>query len=402
MSDAVPDTTAPAPAPAAPRGPLAGVRVLELGGIGPGPFCGMLLGDLGAEVVRVEQPAEAGKPTLHPVLHRNRRSVAIDLKQPEGAAAALALVERMDVLIEGFRPGVTERLGLGPEQCLARNPALVYGRMTGWGQQGPLAQEPGHDINYIALAGALHAIGPAGGDPVPPLNLVGDFGGGGMLLALGVLGALLHARGSGQGQVVDAAMADGTALLLAMTYGLLGQGLWQDRPAANLLDGAAPFYRSYRCADGRHVAVGAIEPQFYAALLRVLELTGDPDFAAQHDPAAWPVMAERLTALFATRERDAWAEAFAGQGACVTPVLSLTEAPAHPHHRARGTYRRAEDGSVEPAPAPRFSATPTAEPTAAPVAGADTRAVLSGGVLSEQQVDALFERGVLGGCPGRS
>ena len=383
------------------QGPLAGVRVLELGGIGPGPFCGMLLGDLGAEVVRVEHPAEAGRPTLHPVLHRNRRSVAIDLKRPEGAAVALDLVRRSDVLIEGFRPGVAERLGLGPEQCLARNPALVYGRMTGWGQHGPLAQEPGHDINYIALTGALHAIGPAGGDSVPPLNLVGDFGGGGMLLALGVLGALLHARGSGQGQVVDAAMTDGTALLLAMTYGLLGQGLWQDRPAANLLDGGAPFYRCYRCADGGQVAVGAIEPQFYAALLRVLELTGDPAFAAQHDRAAWPVMAERLAAVFATRDRDAWAAAFDGQGACVTPVLSLTEAPEHPHNSARGTYRRAGDGSVEPAPAPRFSATPTAEPAAAPTAGADTRAVLDG-VLDAERLDVLFARGILGRPAERS
>jgi len=397
MSEATSDHSSPA----AGRGPLTGVTVLELGGIGPGPFCGMLLGDLGAEVIRVEHPDQAGKPTLHPVLHRNRRSVAIDLKQPEGAAAALALAGRVDVLIEGFRPGVAERLGLGPGQCLAANPALVYGRMTGWGQDGPLAQEPGHDINYIALAGALHTIAPQGGDPVPPLNLVGDFGGGGMLLALGVLGALLHARGTGRGQVVDAAMTDGTALLLAMTYGLLGQGLWQDRPAANLLDGGAPFYRTYRCADGGHVAVGAIEPQFYAALLRVLELTGDPLFAAQQDRAAWPAMTGRLAGLFATRDRDAWAAAFAGQGACVTPVLSLTEAPADPHNSARGTYRRAGDGSVQPSPAPRFSATPTADPTAAPATGADTRSVLSGGalpgrVLSEEQLDALFERGVLG------
>ncbi|MEV6108339.1 CaiB/BaiF CoA-transferase family protein [Streptomyces sp. NPDC051940] len=382
----------------APRtaGPLAGVRVLELGGIGPGPFCGMLLGDLGAEVIRVDRPAEAGRGSAHPVLHRNRRTITVDLKHPDGAAALLRLAESCDIVVEGFRPGVVERLGLGPEEFLARNPALVYGRMTGWGQDGPFAQEPGHDINYIGLTGALHAIAPyGGGDPVPPVNLVGDFGGGGMLLALGLVSAVLHARATGRGQVVDAAMTDGTALLLAMTYGFLATGRWQDRPASNMLDGGAPFYTVYRCADDRHMAVGSIEPQFYAALLRVLGLTDDPDFAAQHDQGKWPAMRERLAAVFAGRGRDAWAEAFDGQGACVSPVLSLTEAPDHPHNAARDTYRRTPQGAVEPAPAPRFSATPTAEPAPAARTGADTRRILAGAGLTDEELDTLTDKGVV-------
>ncbi|MFI0961266.1 CaiB/BaiF CoA transferase family protein [Streptomyces sp. NPDC021080] len=377
-------------------GPLAGVRVLELGGIGPGPFCGMLLGDLGAEVIRVDRPTEAGRISTHPILHRNRRSITVDLKHPDGAAALQRLVDSCDVVLEGFRPGVVERLGLGPEQCLARNPKLVYGRMTGWGQDGPYAQAPGHDINYIGLTGALHAIAPyGGGDPVPPINLVGDFGGGGMMLAFGVVSALLHARATGQGQVVDAAMTDGTALLLAMTYGYLAQGRWQDRPASNLLDGGAPFYTVYRCSDDRHMAVGSIEPQFYTALLRVLGLTKDPDFAAQHDTDHWPVMRKRLTAIFASRTRDEWSQAFDGQGACVSPVLSLTEAPEHPHNAARGTYRRTEHGAVEPAPAPRFGSTPAAEPKPAARIGTDTREVLAAAGLTGDELDALSDQGVI-------
>ena len=340
-------------------GPLAGVRVVELGGIGPGPFCGMLLADLGADVTRVDRPSDKGTTTIHPVLHRSRRSVTIDLQaNPE---AALRLVDDADALIEGFRPGVAERLGLGPDACLARNPRLVYGRMTGWGQEGPLAQEPGHDINYISIAGALGAIG--GADPVPPLNLVGDMGGGGMLLALGIVAALLHARSTGDGQVIDAAMIDGAALQLSLVLGLLSVGRWRDARGTNILDGAAPFYRTYRCADGKHVAVGAIEPQFYAALLRVLELEDD---GSQFDEAAWPSTCARLEEIFATRTRDEWAAVFEGQGACVTPVLSLTEATTHPHNVARGTY----DG-LQPNPAPRFSRTPPAPPRPAPIIGAD-------------------------------
>ena len=370
-------------------GPLHGIRVVELGGIGPGPFCGMVLGDLGAEVIRVDRPAEAGRSSMHPVLHRNRRSIAVDLKDPAGAASVLSLVDSCDALIEGFRPGVAERLGLGPAECLARNPRLVYGRITGWGQDGPMGQDPGHDINYIGLSGALHGIGPAGGDPVVPLNLVGDFGGGGMLLAVGVLGALLAARTSGRGQVVDAAMVDGSALLMAMAYGFLGQGLWTDERGVNLLDGAAPFYRTYRCADGQHVAVGSLEPQFYAALVRVLGLDGDPVFAAQHDRSRWPAMTARLTEIFGTRTRDEWAEVFTGQAACVSPVLSMTEATAHPHNVARRVY---PDGA--PAPAPRFVGTPTAAPEPAPVIGADTRAVLEAAGVKD--LDELFARGVIG------
>lgn len=377
-------------------GPLAGVRVVELGGLGPGPFCGMLLADLGAEVIRVDRPADAGAPSRFPVLHRGRRSVTVDLKHPDGVALLRRLIGDADAVIEGFRPGAVERMGLGPDVCLAANPRLVYGRMTGWGQDGPLAQEPGHDINYIALAGALHAIGPAGGDPVVPVNLVGDFGGGGMLLALGLVSALLHARTTGQGQVVDAAMTDGTALLLAMTYGFLAQGAWEDRPGVNLLDGGAPFYGVYRCSDGGHVALGAIEPQFYASLLRELGLEDDPDFARQRDRDAWPAMRARLTDVFASRPRDAWAAAFEGRGACVTPVLSLTEAAEHPHNTARGTFRRGAHGGHEPAPAPRFAATPAAPPGPAPRVGAHTDDVLRATGLDDEHISALREKGIIG------
>jgi alpha-methylacyl-CoA racemase len=377
-------------------GPLAGIRVLELGGIGPGPFCGMLLTDLGAEVIRVERIGEAGEETLHPVLHRGRRSLAIDLKSPAAVGIVLRLVETADALIEGFRPGVTERMGLDPTACLERNPRLVYGRMTGWGQEGPLAGEPGHDINYIALAGALGAIGPSGGDPVVPLNLVGDMGGGGLLLALGVVAALLHASTTGEGQVVDAAMTDGTALQLAGVYGLLARGHWHDRRGANVLDGAAPFYRTYRCADDRHVAVGCLEPQFYAELLRVLELADSPLFTDQYEVPSWPAMASRLSEIFATRPRDEWAATFEAQGACVTPVLSLGEAVRYPHNLARGTYVLDAGGVVQPAPAPRFRGSPTATPSPAPIVGADTNEVLAELGLDRAEIDALREHGVVG------
>ncbi|MEU5974833.1 CaiB/BaiF CoA-transferase family protein [Streptomyces sp. NPDC047315] len=373
---------------AAARGPLAGIRVVELGGIGPGPFAGMLLADQGAEVIRVDRPAEAGTSSRHPVLHRGRRSVVLDVKDPAGAEAARRLVDSADALIEGFRPGVTERLGLGPKQCLARNPKLVYGRMTGWGQDGPLAQAPGHDINYIAVAGALGAIGADGEVPPVPLNLVGDMGGGGMLLALGITTALVHAQRTGVGQVVDAAMTDGTAIQLALIHGLLGVGRWVDARGANLFDGGAPFYRAYRTSDGGHMAVGSVEPQFYAALLDVLGLSDDPLFARQHDRAEWPRMARRLTEVFATRTRDEWTAAFDGTESCVTPVYGLTEAARHPHNEARGTYYT-EDGLLQPAPAPRFAATPPDRPRPAPLIGAHTREVLHEIGLDAAAVDAL-------------
>jgi alpha-methylacyl-CoA racemase len=347
-------------------GPLRGVRVVELAGIGPGPFCAMLLADLGAEVLRVERPA-AGPPAWPSLFARGRRSVAVDLKHKEGPGVVLDLVGRADALVEGFRPGVAERLGIGPAACLARNPRLVYGRVTGWGQAGPLAQAAGHDIDYVALAGALHPVGPAGGPPVPPLNLVGDFGGGGMLLALGVVAAVLEAGRSGRGQVVDAAMVDGAALLTTQLHELLAAGLWNDRRGVNLLDGGAPFYSVYETADGRHLAVGALEPGFYAELLERVGLDG-ADLPDQLDRDGWPALRERLAALFRTRTRDQWCRLLEGTDACVAPVLSLTEAPAHPHNRARSTFVEV-GGVVQPAPAPRFSRTPCAHPE--PPAGPD-------------------------------
>lgn len=371
-------------------GPLAGLRVIELGGIGPGPFCAMLLADLGADVIRVDRPADIGSPGF-PVLHRGRRSIAVNLKDPAGSAAVLRLIEGADAVIEGFRPGVTERLGLGPEACLKLNPRLVYGRMTGWGQNGPKAQEPGHDINYIALSGALHTIGPADGAPVLPLNLVGDFGGGGLMLAFGLVSGLLQAATTGRGQVVDAAMTDGSAALLAMTYGFLASGTWKDERGSNLLDGMAPFYTTYRCADGRYVAVGALEPQFYAELINDLSLGNDPDFSRQHDRTLWPAMHAKLASIFAERSRDAWAAYFDGTQACVTPVLSLSEAPLHPHNAARSTFQAGAAGTPEPAPAPRFSATPTSEPTPAPIVGAHTRSVLAEAGLDEEELDTLLD-----------
>ena len=376
-------------------GPLAGVRVVELGGIGPGPFCGMVLSDLGADVIRVDRPAEAGAETLTPILLRGRRSITVDLKNPAGADIVLRLVDSADAVIEGFRPGVTERLDLGPDTCLERNPRLVYGRMTGWGQEGPLSQDVGHDINYIAIAGALGAIGPREGDPVVPLNLIGDMGGGGLLLALGITAALVHARATGEGQVVDAAMTDGTAIQLAGVHGLLARRLWKDSRGSNLLDGAAPFYRTYRCADDRHVAVGSLEPQFYAELLRVLGLADDPLFAQQHDESAWPAMCARLEELFASRSREEWTAAFAGHEACVTPVLGLAEAAAHPHNVARRTYTVDASGSIHPGPAPRFLGTPCAPPIPARPIGADTDDVLAEAGLAPDEIDELRAQGVI-------
>ncbi|HEY1013982.1 MAG TPA: CaiB/BaiF CoA-transferase family protein, partial [Herpetosiphonaceae bacterium] len=314
-------------------GPLAGIRIIELAGLGPAPFCAMLLADMGAEVLRVERPGGGGPlgPLGDRLLTRGRRSVALDLKQPAAIDALLGLIEGCDGLIEGFRPGVMERLGLGPADCLARNGRLVYGRMTGWGQDGPLAAAPGHDINYIALSGALHAIGGPGA-PAIPLNLVGDFGGGGLLLAFGMVCALLEARGSGRGQVVDAAMTDGAALLMTMIYQLKGLGAWTGGRGANLLDGGAHFYGPYACADGRWLAVGALEPAFYAALLERAGID-DPALAAQWPPADWPAQRARLAEIFRARPRDEWCALLAGSDACVTPVLDLDEAPAHAHNQ---------------------------------------------------------------------
>lgn len=333
-------------------GPLQGLRVVEMAGLGPGPFCAMLFADMGAEVLRIERPGTPRDP--HDILARGRSIWQVDLRAEGATATVRDAIARADVLIEGFRPGVMERLGLGPADCLALNPRLVYGRMTGWGQHGPLAQAAGHDINYIALSGALHAIGRAGEPPVPPLNYVGDFGGGAMLLAFGILAALHEAKASGQGQVVDAAMTDGAALLSAMMYGLKAAGRWSNQRGENLLDGGAHFYDTYACADGRYVAIGAIEPQFYALLRERCGIADDPAFDAPMDAARWPLLKLRLADVFRTRTRDEWCALLEGSDACFAPVLDWDEAPAHPHNAARGTFVEV-DGVVQPAPAPRFS-----------------------------------------------
>ncbi|MEZ5094099.1 CaiB/BaiF CoA transferase family protein [Nocardioides sp.] len=372
-------------------GPLAGLTVVELAGIGPGPFAATLLGELGARVVRVERPAgaEAG---LMPVagLRRSRANVAVDLKHPRGREVVLRLVDGADVLIEGMRPGAAERLGIGPDDCLARNPRLVYGRITGWGQDGPLAHTAGHDINYAALSGALHATGEAG-KPRQAVNLVADFGGGTLYLVMGVLAALLERERSGRGQVVDAAMVDGAASLMTMVYSLHAAGLWQDRREANLLDGAAPFYDTYACADGGFVAVGALEPQFYAALLGGLGLDL-PE--GQYAVDAWPRHRAAIAERFASRDRDEWLGVFDGTDACVTPVLSLADAPRHPHLAARGVFADVP-GGVEPRVAPRFSRTPGREPTAPRATGADTAAVLGDLGFSADEVAELLDVGAV-------
>lgn len=357
-------------------GPLTGLRVVELAGIGPGPHAAMLLADLGADVVRVERPGATAGPgpgARRDYLLRGRRSVTADLKSPAGLDIVRKLSDKADVLIEGLRPGVAERLGVGPGPLRERNPRLVYARMTGWGQQGPLAGRAGHDINYISLTGALHAIGTKGARPTPPLNLVADFGGGSMLCVTGILAALWERERSGEGQVIDVAMVDGASVLLQMTWSLLGAGAWRDEPASNLLDTGAPFYDTYACADGRYVAVGALEPQFYAELLDGLGL--DPAaLPAQYDEAGWPVLRDAFTAAFASRPRDEWAAVFAGRDACVTPVLSLREVPGHPHMSGRGTIIEI-DGVRQAAPAPRFSRTAPGVPASPPEPGADSAAV---------------------------
>ncbi|HEY6421789.1 MAG TPA: CaiB/BaiF CoA-transferase family protein [Pseudonocardiaceae bacterium] len=361
-------------------GPLAGLRVIELAGIGPGPHAAMLLADLGADVVRVERPPDRKislqlAPGASDQMLRGRRSVALDLKDPAGRETLLRLAERADVLVEGFRPGVTERLGVGPADCHARNSRLVYARMTGWGQHGPLAERAGHDITYLALSGVLHAVGNAGGKPVPPLNLVGDFGGGSMFLVTGVLAALWERERSGAGQVVDAAIVDGVSVLAQMLWSLRACGLWSDQRGRNLLDSGAPFYDTYACADGRYVAVGALEPQFYAILLDGLGLAAQ-DLPEQLDQAGWPVLRERFTEVFASRTCDEWVAAFEGTDACVAPVLSFAEVPMHPHIATRGTIVEL-DGVPQAAPAPRFSRSSPAPPAPPRQPGADTAAVLA-------------------------
>jgi alpha-methylacyl-CoA racemase len=381
-------------------GPLRSVRVLELAGIGPCPFAGMVLADLGADVLRVERsstvpdrPDELGG--AWDVLQRGKRSIGVDLKDGAGVDLVLDLVGTSDVLIEGFRPGVTERLGLGPDTCLARNRRLVYGRMTGFGQDGPLAHHAGHDVDYIAVAGVLGAIGRAGGPPVPPLNLVADFGGGGMLLVLGVLAALFEVGRSGEGQVVDAAMVDGAALLFSMTWSLRALGVWRDELGSNLLDTGAPYYEVYECADGRHVAVGALEPQFYAALCRVLDLSPE-DLPGQMERDTWPEVKRRFAEIFRTRARDEWVERAETEhgDACLAPVLSMSEAAAHPHNVHRGTFTTV-GGVLQPAPAPRFSrsAARIASPPCRP--GEGGRAALSDWGVAEDRCSELLGRGVL-------
>jgi alpha-methylacyl-CoA racemase len=367
-------------------GPLSGLRVIELAGIGPGPVSGRMLADYGAEVVRVERPGQS-PDVAWPVSTRGRRAVVLDLKKPGGTEALLSLIEHADVLIEPYRPGVAERLGIGPDVCLARNPRLIYGRMTGWGQDGPWANMAGHDIGYIAITGALDAIGRVDGPPQPPINLLGDFGGGTMFLLVGILAALWERERSGRGQVIDAAIVDGTAGLTSYIYGMRALGLWTDQRGVNRLDTGAPYYDVYETFDAKWMAVGAIEPQFWAELVRLLEVDGLPD---QNDTARWPELRERLAARFRERTREEWAQIFDGTDACVAPVLTWTEAQAHPHIVARGTIVDS-DGVPQPAPAPRFSRTPASIPSPARAAGADTRTVLTDwGVAG---VDELIESG---------
>jgi len=374
-------------------GPLQGLKIIEIAGIGPGPFAAMMLADMGADVLRVDRAAAVRGIATDPgldILQRGRRNIALDLKHPDGVSALLDLVGEADALIEGFRPGVMERLGIGPEVCTERNPRLVFGRMTGWGQDGPYAQAAGHDINYISLAGSLAHMGRVDTGPVPPLNMVGDFGGGGMLLAFGVVCGILEAARSGTGQVIDAAMVDGSAVLMSMFWAFSAMGVHDpDSRGTNLLDTGAHFYDVYRCADDAYISIGSIEPQFYAELMRLLDLTDDPDFATQMDRSAWPALKERLGEIFASRTRAEWCELLEHTDVCFAPVLTMAEAAEHPHNRARGTFTEVA-GLVQPAPAPRFSRTEpeVASPPAHP--GQHTReALLDWGVPAERVVSLL-------------
>jgi alpha-methylacyl-CoA racemase len=379
-------------------GPLSGTRIIEIAGIGPGPFCAMMLADMGADVIRVDraQAVRGGDPDAPPadVLNRGRRSIGIDLKSPEGVAAVLELVGGADALLEGFRPGVAERLGIGPDACLARNPKLVYGRMTGWGQDGPYAPTAGHDINYIALAGALGPIGRAGGPPVPPLNLVGDFGGGGLVLAFGLVCGMLEAQRSGEGQVVDAAMVDGAAVLMTMFHAFTAMGIWSEERGTNLLDTGAHFYDAYECADGEYVSIGSIEPQFYAQLLALTGLDGDEEFAVQMDRGRWPHLKERLAEVFRTKTRDEWCSIMEGSDVCFAPVLSIREAPEHPHNQHRGTFVEVA-GITQPGPAPRFSRTAPEIRRPPAHAGQHTDEVLAEAGFPAERIEALRASGAI-------
>ncbi len=380
-------------------GPLHGTRIVEFAGIGPAPFGAMALADLGAEVIRIDRAGgQWGDPDTPPadLLNRGRRSVALNLKSADGVATALDLVATADVLIEGLRPGVMERLGLGPDECLARNPKLIYARMTGWGQEGPYAPTAGHDINYIALAGALAHMGRAGEKPTFPINLVGDFGGGGMLLALGVCAALVETARSGEGQVIDVAMVDGAALLMTMIHSFQAMGIWTDDRGTNMLDSGAHFYDTFECADGGHVSIGSIEPQFYAELLRLtgLEDAHEGDLPWQHDKTQWPALKDELAAIFRTKTRDEWCELMEGTDVCFAPVLTMTEAPQHPHNVQRGTFTEVA-GIVQPAPAPRFSRTPGSIERPPPHAGQHSDELLAEIGYDEAKIRSLKDAGAV-------
>jgi alpha-methylacyl-CoA racemase len=374
-------------------GPLSGFRILELAGIGPGPFCGMMLADMGAEVIRIDRPG--GNPSAeggHDVLFRNRQSIAINLKHPEGVATLLRLCESADAIFEGYRPGVAERLGVGPEACMARNPKLVYGRMTGWGQTGPLAPSAGHDINYISLSGALHAMGRRGDKPALPLNLVGDFGGGGMMLAFGIVCALLEAKRSGKGQVIDCAMHEGSAALMAMFYGLRANGLFSDERGSHMLDSGAHFYDVYETADGKYISIGSIEPQFYALLKEKAGL--DASFDSQLDSRQWPQQKARIADIFRQKSRDEWCRIMEGSDVCFAPVLSLAEAPLHPHNQARSSFIKV-NGVTQHAPTPRFSRTPSDTPLPMRTPGTDTRATLARAGFDSADIERLIVEGAV-------
>jgi len=376
-------------------GPLLGIKIIELAGIGPGPFCGMLLADMGAEVIRIDR-SKGGSKRFPDVLTRGRQSIAVDLKSEAGKAVVLKLCESADALFEGFRPGVTERLGLGPDECMKVNKALVYGRMTGWGQDGPMAQTAGHDINYIALSGALSAIGPKGEKPVPPLNLVGDFGGGGMLLAFGMVCAILEAKSSGKGQVVDTAMVDGAATLMSMFYTMTAAGMWKPERGSNMLDGGAHFYDTYETKEGEYISIGSIEPQFYALLIEKAGLDSE-EYSAQMDRSRWPEYKSKLEAVFKEKTRAEWCELMEGTDVCFAPVLSLTEAAEHPHNKHRATFVES-DGMLQPAPAPRFSRTQPELGVPSRIPGEDSQNVLKSAGFSDDEIQSLIESGAVSAC----